>query len=73
MAPHLPDVLSMLFMKALNHDPDTRFQTGEEFAAALRTASQQARGSESEPPATATTATDSESADTAEMNVPDEA
>jgi serine/threonine-protein kinase len=44
VAPQLPGVLGMIFLKALEARPDARFQTGAEFAAALRDGARQARG-----------------------------
>jgi eukaryotic-like serine/threonine-protein kinase len=72
VAPHLPGSLGMVFMKALDRQLDARFQTGEEFSAALRKAAEQMRGSVLDFQATATTITDSEPTETAEVNFPDE-
>jgi serine/threonine protein kinase len=45
VAPHLPSILGIVFMKALERDLGCRFQTGEEFAAALREAAERVRAS----------------------------
>lgn len=69
VAPQLPGTLGVLFMNALDREPDARFQTGEEFAAALRKAS---RGAESQPSTVTRPSTDSDSTATAQMHFPDE-